>query len=124
MPDVTVTVGAQDDGSLGTVMQRVKGEVSQADQAMVARGQAISEAFAKGTIPPGGRKFLSPEDQAAVQAYEASLKKVSNAEEEVGETATRSASMVERMFERMLIRAGLTAVIFGTIHEILKGLGA
>src|ERR1700752_403 len=122
MADVTVTIGARDDGSLNAAMQQGK---SQTDS-LIGRGQQISQALAKGVIPPGGRKLMGAEDLSALEAYEASLKKaaggainaaepvnnVAKAQNKVAGASGRAGSMVERIFERMIIRAGLAIAVF------------
>jgi len=108
MADVTVTVGV--DASQATAA------MAQIDQQLLSKGRQISEALSSGVIPPGGRALMSPEDLRALEAYEASIKKVSAATEEAGKSSQRAGINFDAMAERMVARL----VILETVRIVIE----
>src|ERR1700752_4248102 len=123
MPDVTVTVGAQDDGSLAAVMQRMKSQVAEIDAYRNVRaGTAI------GAPPPAGLggppPIPGPLTRAAMAQVEERRRlqeqnqKTTESEEQLGEATKRTASNFERMVERMAMRL----VVFEALRLAFDGI--
>jgi uncharacterized phage infection (PIP) family protein YhgE len=121
MADVTVTIGAQDDGSLAAAMANARSQLSSLGTLAGGAGFGPGGRGPGGGLPGGGAGFQATA-QSANQAAGA-INNVARAQNNVAEASSQAGSMVERMFERMVIRAGIAAVIFGTIQEIIKAFG-
>jgi hypothetical protein len=125
MPDdeVVIRFGAQDDG-LSAQVQKIKSELS---------GLSSGGAAGGGILTPPPYAFGGPPQTLLEKATEAAKKGIpvsrewadkcrdaARAEEELGEASQRSANLIERMSQRMLIRLVVFGAIFKAIQEIVN----
>jgi hypothetical protein len=105
--DVEIVFGAED-SALRAAIDGIKAKMGELDQSAANLGQKIAAAFAKmGISPEAGFKLAGKEEQNALAQYGASLDKVKEQTDELGEASAQAGINIESMMTRMAIRLGI-----------------
>jgi len=119
MPDNEIKFTFRADDQASSTFNRVKRELAELE----AYGGKIFDAFNKLNIPMGrAKQLMTPQDRAAVEAYENALRRVASTTNAVGEASKRAGFNVDGMIKHMVTRMAVAAAIFEAIRLATKGI--